>query len=131
MAGRAQARQVKLGERSDSAPLLDRDHLDSLSQHIGAATTRGLLAEGRVELADRLDRLACPAAGEEIGRLAHQVCGLAGNLGLALVAHHAARAADAVRSGRDPASALAALLEAGGPSLEALDGWGAGAGAGL
>lgn len=125
MAAGGQARRVGRGSQADTAPLLDGEHLESLSHHIGAAATRGLLAEGRAELADRLDRLARRAAGEDVGRLAHQVCGLAGNLGLPLVAHHAARAADAVRSGRDPGSALAALLDTGEPSLAALDGWSA------
>ncbi len=84
---------------------------------------RELLVEGQAELADRLARLAHPSMGENVGRLAHQVCGLAGSLGLPLVAGHAARAAEAARAGHTDVDALASLMEAGGPSLAALQAW--------
>ena len=118
-----QAQGMERREQADPVPLLDSGQLDRLSRHIGAAAMRELLAEGRAELADRLTRLSHPAAGEDVGRLAHQVCGLAGSLGLPLVARHAARAAEAARAECATGGALAALMAMAGPSLAALEAW--------
>ena len=183
--------------RGRMLPLLDRDHLESLTHHIGADATRELLEEGRLEVADRLRRLAVAARPPGAGRaglsqkviaaslgngsagraggeaavdrradgtgaaerrtahslteytagwgvgalasgetavgadgtaeqadlpiLAHQVAGLAGNLGMALLARHAAT----VAHGQGNRAALFALLAAGAPSLTALEHWAA------
>ena len=105
-------------------PVLDRDHLARLAAQIGAAPTHELLIEGQVELTDRLEMLAGTAGDPAaVADVAHQISGLAGTLGLAAMAHHAGRAADAARTGGETSGHLAALQRIRDPSLEALRGW--------
>ena len=121
MAAGRQIRRIESPGRRQSALLIDLDHLESLSRHIGRTATCELLAVGRTELTEQLDRLE--RLDGEIGPLAHQVCGVAGTLGLSLIAHHAACASEACRAGGDTDFPRLALLDAAGPSLAALDAW--------
>lgn len=71
-------------------PVLDDDYLTRLADHIGLEETRELLADGLLELSDRLDLLATLAAQEDIQRIAtlcHDIAGASGHLGLSRLSH--------------------------------------------
>ena len=92
-------------------PTLDSDFLARLEGHLGSATLAELLADGLIELSDRLKRLgelerSCDL--DAIARLGHDLVGMAGNLGLARLS---AAAAEMNRAARD-GSKQAALAEA-------------------
>ena len=91
-------------------PTLDSDFLARLEGHLGSAMLAELLADGLIELSDRLKRLAelerrCDL--DAIAGLGHDLVGMAGNLGLARLS---AAAAEMNRAARDGAT-QAALAE--------------------
>ncbi|HUF86033.1 MAG TPA: Hpt domain-containing protein [Thermohalobaculum sp.] len=94
-------------------PVLDTGHLARLESHLGAPVLAELLADGLIELTDRLRRLAeLERAGDLDGlaRLGHDLVGMAGNLGLARLSATAGAMHRAACAGRGPE----ALAEAGG-----------------
>lgn len=99
--------------QADSAPpALDTDHLDRLESHLGADALAELLADGLIELSDRLNRLAelqKTADLDGMAKLGHDLAGMAGNLGLARLAAVAGEMNRVAREGDKPA----ALAEAG------------------
>jgi HPt (histidine-containing phosphotransfer) domain-containing protein len=99
--------------RAEPVPsILNHDYLAGLRRHLGTAHTGELLADGMLDLAGRLDRLAEMARERDnaaIARLTHEIVGLAGYLGLHRMSQFAARASLAARQG-DPAGPIEALL---------------------
>lgn len=66
-------------------PLLDEEFLARLGKHIGTVELRELMADGLMELSDRLDVLSEHANRgevEEVSALCHEIAGAAGHLGL-------------------------------------------------
>lgn len=87
-------------ESGASAPVLDESYLGRLAGHLGEQPVRELLADGMLELTDRLARIREKAAGGEVRQvadLAHAIAGAAGHLGLSLLAQQAAAAAKTLR----------------------------------
>jgi len=106
-------------------PVLDLAYLNRLACHIGEAETRELLADGMLELSDRLDRLAEHAARDEvaeIAEIAHDIAGAAGHLGLSAMSLAAVEACRFARADDPPSgqTLIAPLLGCRGPALEAL-----------
>ncbi|MEM9099542.1 MAG: Hpt domain-containing protein [Pseudomonadota bacterium] len=67
------------------AELLDNSYLTSLENALGLSVTRDVLADGLIEVSDRLEQLAQLAetgARQEVARTAHNIAGAAGHLGL-------------------------------------------------
>lgn len=92
---------------------LDPAYLRRLAGHIGQAETLELLADGMLDLADRLDRVpALVSAGDAtgLGDLLHEVAGAAGHLGLTALSAQAVAGQQALRSDATPD--LAAIAEA-------------------
>lgn len=88
-------------------PTLDTDYLDRLQGHLGRAALAELIADGLIELSDRLKRLGeLERAGDldAIARLGHDLVGMAGNLALARLS---VAAAEMNRVARDGARAEA------------------------
>ncbi|MFQ5567566.1 MAG: Hpt domain-containing protein [Paracoccaceae bacterium] len=85
-------------------PTLDTAYLARLGGHLGASVLAELLADGLIELTDRLSRLDDLAAAGDldgIARLGHDLVGMAGHLGLARLS---AAAAEMNRAARDGAA---------------------------
>lgn len=90
-------------------PTLDAEYLARLEGHLGTAPLAELIADGLIELSDRLRQLAeLERSGdlEAMARLGHDLVGMAGNLGLARLSLAAAEMQRAARSAA-PAAALA------------------------
>lgn len=107
------------------AAVLDEGYVDRLAKHVGIIVACELLADGMIELTDRLDRLANLAADnrvEEIGSLAHDIAGISGHLGLTALSARAVTATRACRSEEWPeAEALVApMLDLREASISAL-----------
>ncbi|MEM9145383.1 MAG: Hpt domain-containing protein [Pseudomonadota bacterium] len=106
-------------------PVLDHGFLKRLTDHLGAKLVRELLADGLIEITDRLERLA-EQAGSDKRRPAlqtsHDIAGLAGHIGLSALSRSAVELNRAARN--DPLAPIAELarpvLEAGPPAVEAL-----------
>ena len=82
------------------APILDQAYLDRLANHIGESETRELIADGMLELAERLDRLRRlteRGTVDEIGLLAHDIAGASGHQGLSAMSIAAVEAARQAR----------------------------------
>lgn len=114
------------GKQEDSkAPILDLDYLDRLSGHLGSEIASELLADGMLELADRLDRIADLADQHDVDgllRLTHDITGASGHLGLTALSRHAAIANRDLRSaapGRAP-KIVRPMLDVRSVSIEAL-----------
>lgn len=104
-------------------PTLDTDHLDRLEGHIGQAALAELIADGLIELADRLNRLAELERTRDLdamARLGHDLVGMSGNLGLARLSEAAGEMNRAARDG-DPPAALAEASAVRRLGLEAAD----------
>jgi len=107
-------------------PVLDAAYLARLAGHLGATVTAELLADGMIELTDRLarlDRLAGAGDLEGLARLGHDLVGMGGHLGLTRLSAAAAGLNRAARSGGSPAAAGAAAAEVrdeGTAAVEAL-----------
>ncbi len=114
------------GKSREEVPrILDEGYLTRLSGHLGAEETRELLADGMLELADRLERLERLAAeGDTSGlsALTHDIAGAAGHLGLSALSWYAARANRDLReaSTRDLARMIAPLTDCRAASIDAL-----------
>lgn len=115
-----------LGKHDPDEPaVLDEGYLDRLAKHVGVIAACELLADGMLELTDRLDKLASLAAEgriDEIGSLTHDIAGVAGHLGLSALSM---RAVDATRASREtqmmkPEVLVASLLDLREASIAAL-----------
>ncbi|MEM9061803.1 MAG: Hpt domain-containing protein [Pseudomonadota bacterium] len=90
--------------RQPSGPgpaVLDESYLERLSKHLGEAVLRDILSDGLLELSDRVaqtQELAAAGDSAGLGRLVHDLSGMAGHLGLAQLGH---LAVDAERFLRD------------------------------
>lgn len=117
-------------DRRDAAPpTIDRDYLDRLAGHVGSGVVDELLADGQIEVADRLEalRLAVEAQNmAEIRRIAHDLTSLAGHIGLAALSRAAVDAEREIRGAEDTRRALAVeavaapLIAAGTEAQDAL-----------
>lgn len=113
--------------RRDDAPeppLLDQEFLARLGRHIGMAETRELVADGMLELADRLDALerhAGAGAVDEVASLCHEIAGAAGHLGLTRLSLAAVDGVRRCRGGAEERAddIVAPVLEARAGSIEA------------
>jgi len=87
--------------RQDNAPVvLDHGYLQRLSKHIGERETRELLADGMLDLMDRLATLQkCGEADDLTGvaNLMHEIAGAAGHQGLTAMSHAAFEASRFIR----------------------------------
>ena len=97
-------------------PVLDDEYLARLAKHIGLSQVRELVADGLLELTDRLDRLREHAERgeiEEIGALCHDIAGSAGHLGLSRLSHAAVEGCRLSRGENPPpAAAIIAGIDA-------------------
>jgi HPt (histidine-containing phosphotransfer) domain-containing protein len=92
--------------------VLDLRYLDRLEAHLGPDVLRELMADGLIELTDRVAGMTrMSAAGDRVGvlRHGHDVAGIAGHLGLTALSVAAAAVA---RAGRQDPTATAAALAA-------------------
>ena len=83
-------------------PTLDAEYLARLSGHLGASVLAELLADGLIELTDRLarlDELAAVGDLDGIARLGHDLVGMTGHLGLTRLSAAAAGINRAARGG--------------------------------
>jgi HPt (histidine-containing phosphotransfer) domain-containing protein len=105
-------------------PILDAAYLERLARHVGTQVLAELLADGLIELDDRLARLAELAeAGDRkgIARLGHDLVGMAGHLGLSRLSSAAAAMNRAARDNEaDYAPAAAVAERLGAASAEAM-----------
>ena len=104
-------------------PVLDTGYLARLGGHLGAVVLDELMADGLIELTDRLTRLdELAAAGDidAIARLGHDLVGMAGHLGLTRLS---AAAAELNRAARDGAAdqAVAIVAEIRGLGADSVD----------
>lgn len=120
-----------LRRREEPVPdtaFLNMDYLQRLSRHLGNDVTRELLADGMIDLSDRLNRVeGLVEAGDADGlaRLAHEVAGAAGHLGLAALSVAAVGAQRELRedgaAGPEVLARIGAtLVDLRAPSIEAL-----------
>jgi HPt (histidine-containing phosphotransfer) domain-containing protein len=106
-------------------PILDAGYLARLGGHIGTAVLAELLADGLIELTDRVARLAeLDAAGDldAIAQLGHDLVGMAGHLGLTRLSAMAAEMNRAARAGSvgNAAPLVAVVQRLGTASAEAM-----------
>ena len=104
-------------------PVLDTGYLARLGGHLGAVVLDELMADGLIELTDRLTRLdELAAAGniDAIAKLGHDLVGMAGHLGLTRLS---AAAAELNRAARDGAAdqAVAIVAEIRGLGADSVD----------
>ena len=104
-------------------PVLDTGYLARLGGHLGTVVLDELMADGLIELTDRLTRLdELAAAGniDAIARLGHDLVGMAGHLGLTRLS---AAAAELNRAARDGAAdqAVAIVAEIRGLGADSVD----------
>ena len=106
-------------------PVLDTGYLDRLRGHLGDGVVDELLADGLIEITDRLGRLRGMPAEDDfdgIAQIGHDLVGTAGHLGLAALSLAAMEMNRRARSAPDgDAKALAApVLTRGAAAAEAL-----------
>ncbi len=104
-------------------PILDTGYLARLAGHLGAVVLAELMADGLLELTDRLarlDELAAVGDVDAIARLGHDLVGMAGHLGLTRLS---AAAAELNRAARDGAAdqAVAIVTHIRGLGAESVD----------
>ncbi len=109
----------------EAPPVLDTDYLGRLQKHLGADVTRELMADGMLELSDRMERLpvlAGRAATEDLARLTHDIAGAAGHLGLSALSFHAFAANRVLRGGAAGAldEVIAPMMACREASMDAL-----------
>ena len=88
---------------SSGPPLIDHGYLERLAGHLGHEVMQELLADGMLELSDRLTRieeLALKGDREALAALTHDIVGAAGHLGLSAMSSHAAEANRALQDQR-------------------------------
>ena len=106
-------------------PVLDNGYLIRLAVHLGEVELNEILADGLIELTDRLARAAEMAStgdADGLARLGHDLVGMAGHLGLSQLS---AAAVELNRAARDPkpdtiAAAALSLHQSGAEATEAL-----------
>ena len=106
-------------------PVLDTGYLARLGGHLGAVVLDELMADGLIELTDRLtrlDELAAVGDIDAIARLGHDLVGMAGHLGLTRLSAAAAELNRAARDGAaDQAVAIVAEIRClGADSVDAM-----------
>jgi hypothetical protein len=105
-------------------PVLDAAYLARLSGHLGQTVLDELLADGLIELTDRVNRAAeLSRAGDTaaLRRLGHDLVGMAGHLGLSRLSTAAVELGRQLRDGGDDgAQACDALCREGALAAEAL-----------
>ena len=106
-------------------PVLDLDYLARLDGHLGTSVMTELLADGMIELTDRLTRLAeLAAAGDPdgIARLGHDLVAVAGHLGLNQLSAAAAEMNRAARelTGINAVSQVTGVRRLGTQSIDAM-----------
>jgi HPt (histidine-containing phosphotransfer) domain-containing protein len=106
-------------------PILDNGYLARLGGHIGVTVMSELMADGLIELTDRLTRLGeLVAAGDldGIARLGHDLVGMAGHLGLARLSALSAGMNRAAREGNSTTIAplVAEVRRVGAASTDAV-----------
>lgn len=107
------------------AQVLDMSYLERLSGHLGTEVAAEILADGMLELADRLDRvqeLAEAGDRDALLRLTHDIAGASGHLGLSAMSQGAMAVNRDLRTATDKAIAQAVrpLLALRNSSIEAL-----------
>ena len=88
-------------------PILDEGFLGRLAGYVGQSILAELAADGLIELADRLGRLAEQMADgdlDAVARIGHDLVGISGHLGLARLSAAAAAMNRAARNGDRAAS---------------------------
>lgn len=87
--------------RQENAPVvLDHGYLQRLSKHIGEHETRELLADGMLDLTDRLAALHKLGEAQNlkgVADLMHEIAGAAGHQGLTAMSHAAFEASRVIR----------------------------------
>jgi len=106
-------------------PILDTGYLARLGGHLGASVLAELMADGLIELTDRLARLEeLAAAGDfdAIARSGHDLVGMAGHLGLTRLSAAAAEMNRAAREGaaERAVAIVAEILWVGADSVDAM-----------
>lgn len=105
-------------------PVLDAAYLERLAGHLGKTVLDELMADGLIELADRMSRLDEMAdAGDLAGlaRLGHDLVGMAGHLGLSRLSSAAADLSRSAHEKRpDTVGKARGVRQWGGESAEAL-----------
>lgn len=104
---------------------LDLQFLDQLVTHLGTDVVAELMADGIIELVDRLDRMAEMSVDEHravLAAMAHDVGGQAGNMGLVGLSRLALRAEQVLKDPGlgDGAEAVVAVLDRRDTALDAL-----------
>ena len=105
-------------------PVLDEDYLDRLANHIGRSEVRELLADGLLELTDRIDLITDHASRGEsdaIAEICHDIAGMAGHLGLTRLSHAAVDACRLCRTDppAPPEQIVATISEARADAMAA------------
>ncbi len=106
-------------------PILDTGYLARLGGHLGASVLAELMADGLIELTDRLallEELAAAGDIDAIARLGHDLVGMAGHLGLTRLSAASAEMNRAAREGAaDQAVAIVAgIRDLGTESVDAM-----------
>lgn len=108
-----------------AAAVLDEGYVGRLEEQIGPTAMAELLADGLVEVSDRLERLAAAVADGDRAtalRIVHDMTSVAGHMGLAQLSIAAAHCQRALRS--EPQAPLgpaaAPVLEAGPEACAAM-----------
>ena len=106
-------------------PILDTGYLARLAGHVGPVVLAELMADGMIELTDRLTRLGeLVAAGDldGIARLGHDLVGMAGHLGLTRLSALAAGMNRTAREGDNATTAplVAEVRRVGAASTDAM-----------
>ncbi|MEL6477949.1 MAG: hypothetical protein AAFR17_11540 [Pseudomonadota bacterium] len=75
--------------QDEMARLLDRAYIDNLVRHLGLDLATELLADGMIAVSDRLERLssARDATPDTLAKLAHDLTGASGQIGLHVLLH--------------------------------------------
>ncbi|MEM8700167.1 MAG: Hpt domain-containing protein [Pseudomonadota bacterium] len=106
------------------AHLLDRAYIEELATHLGAELATELLADGMIAVSDRLARLAAnqDASLQEVARMAHDLTGAAGQIGLHALCAAARRLEHLALSQRvaEVPGAMGQVLSLGTASIDAL-----------
>lgn len=116
---------IKWGKsgRKQATPALDAAYLERLERHIGRDTLLELMADGLMEVSDRLGALASRAgdgARSDALRLGHDLAGLAGHLGLSALSAAAVEMNRTARAEPEaPIAPLAAPVLTAGEAAEA------------
>ena len=108
----------------DGPVVLDEAYLARLAGHLGDECLRELLADGLLELSDRIDlveELASSQQTADLARLCHDLAGMAGHLGLSELAKHAAEGERALRApGGSVREVSGQLVASAAPAIAAI-----------